>query len=62
MEDERMPEKVRGIEITFPVAVELTKDDQRELQDVVRKICKRYEEQNPGRVVGLFGYLVTETK
>ena len=51
-----MPEKVRGIEIAFPVAVELTRDDQIELQDVVRKICKRYEEQNPGRVMWLFGY------
>lgn len=51
-----MPEKVHGIEISFAVPVELSRDDQKELQDTVSKICKRYEKQNPGRVMWLFGY------
>lgn len=51
-----MPDKVIGIEISFPVAVELSRDDQTVLREVVRKICKRYEEENPERVMWLFGY------
>lgn len=51
-----MSNKIAGIEITFNAPVELTAEHQKELQDIVSKICKHYESENPGRVMWLFGY------
>lgn len=49
--DEHTGETTRGIEITFPVAVELTNDDQRQLDAVAGEICDRYKRAHPGRVM-----------
>lgn len=46
---------LRGIEITFPAAVEITSDEQRVIHDVVRMICQRYENEHPERVMWPFG-------
>ena len=47
---------ISQIEVTFPVPVTLTNDEQREIHDVIGKICSRYEVENPGRVMWVFGY------
>lgn len=45
------PGETYQIKITFPVGVELTHEDQDGLIDLADKICKRYEAQNPDRVM-----------
>lgn len=50
-----MAEDTRRIEITFPVPVELTNDDQRILDAATAEICRRYERAHPGRVMWPFG-------
>lgn len=39
------------IKITFPVGIELTREDQYGLIELAGRICKRYEAQNPDRVM-----------
>ena len=47
--------KTRQIIVTFPVGVDLG-EEERELHDLVSRICKRYEAANPGRVMWPFGW------
>lgn len=56
-----MTADTREISITFPTKVELTKDDHRTLHELLERICKRYEAENPGRVMwtGEWGGLCT---
>ena len=46
-----VPGETYQIKITFPVGVELTREDQDGLIDLADRICKRYEAQNPDRVM-----------
>jgi hypothetical protein len=46
-----MSEDTSRIEITFPVPVELTNDDQRVIDAITAEICRRYERCHPGRVM-----------
>lgn len=43
--------KITAIEITFPVAVELTNEEQQELDAFAGRICDRWQSENPGRVM-----------
>lgn len=56
-----MGEDLRYITIDFPVPVELTDQDRRDLHEFASRICKRYEAAHPGRVmwVGEVGYPIT---
>lgn len=56
-----MSADTREISITFPTKVDLSKDDYRVLHDLLDRICKRYEAENPGRVMwaGEWGGLCT---
>lgn len=45
------PGETYQIKITFPVGVDLTREDQESLIEIADKICKRYEAQNPDRVM-----------
>lgn len=47
--------KISQIEISFPLGVELTNDDQRALIAIASRICDRYEAENPSRVMWPFG-------
>jgi hypothetical protein len=44
------------IKITFPVGVEITREDQDKLFDLTESICKRYEAVNPDRVMWPAGF------
>lgn len=43
--------EVRGIEITFPVAVEMTNDDGRVLDALAGEMCERWKRAHPGRIM-----------
>lgn len=45
----------RGIEITFPVAVEIPKGFYQKLDEVITDVCKHYMATHPGRVMWTFG-------
>jgi len=47
--------KITGIEISFPVGVELTNKDMQALDRLLTRVCDRYEEANPKRVMWPFG-------
>lgn len=47
--------KIRRIEIDFPEPVALRDDDRRTLDALLARICRRYEDQHPGRVMWPFG-------
>ena len=47
--------KLRRIEICFPVSVEITAEEQRQLHEILGKICLRYEADHPDRVMWIFG-------
>lgn len=47
--------KIASIEVNFPEFVELSEQDQRDLVDLVARICRRYEMQNIARVMWPFG-------
>jgi len=51
-----MTGKIRAIEISFPVGVDVNDKDLQALDRVVSRICKRYEEANPQRVMWPFGH------
>lgn len=44
------------LEINFPVAVEVSQEAQRKLDEVAAMICKDFEAANPGRVMWPFGH------
>lgn len=46
--------RIACIEITFPEFVELSEDDQRDLVELISRICDRYETANAGRVMWPF--------
>lgn len=46
-----MAEDTSRIEITFPVPVELTNDDQRVIDAIAAEVCDRWERAHPGRVM-----------
>jgi len=50
-----MSEDTLKIEISFPVKVELTQDDMRQLDAITGEICDRYEVAHPGRVMWAAG-------
>lgn len=41
---------IQAIHISFPVAVELTNDDMRMIDNIAGEICDRYQAAHPGRV------------
>lgn len=43
--------KINKIEVVFPLQVEMSNNLQQELCEVIRKICKEYEKNNPGRAM-----------
>ncbi len=43
--------KLRGIEISFPVGVELPDGWERALDSLVNMVCEKYERENPARVM-----------
>jgi hypothetical protein len=47
--------KCLRIEANFPVPVEIPKEQYQKLIDVLSEICKVYEEQNPRRIMWVFG-------
>lgn len=47
--------KIRTIEIVFPVAVDLENEDQRVIDEIISRVCRRYVAENPGRTMWLFG-------
>jgi hypothetical protein len=49
-------DRVVRIEIAFPIAVEMTEDDMRMLDNFANEICERYERANPGRVMWPAGH------
>lgn len=44
------------IEITFSVMVEFPDGFEQELSELIDKICKKYEAENPGRSMWCFGH------
>lgn len=49
-------DKIRAIEITFPVAVELPDGFDRVLDSMVDMVCKQYEREHPTEVMWPAGY------
>ena len=47
--------KVSRIEIDFPGLVELPKEFERSLHELVQTVCGHYEKENPGMVMWVFG-------
>lgn len=47
--------KVRAIEITFPVEVDLSDDEQRDLVRLASLLCKRWERKHPYSVMWAAG-------
>lgn len=47
---------VRRIEVDFPVPVELSNEDQKALYDLLSRICEKYEESHPCRIMWVFGW------
>lgn len=47
--------KVRSIEITFPVEVELTNQDQQDLVELATRLCRRWERKHPYSVMWAAG-------
>lgn len=45
----------RAIEIVFAEPVELTREDEKQLVDLADRICRRYQEAHPARVMWPFG-------
>lgn len=43
--------KIKKIEIQFPVDVEIPKDWDRRLHDMVREVCEQYKKENPERTM-----------
>ena len=43
------------IEISFPIGVEITSEQQQELDKVISSICDVYNKQNPKRIMWPFG-------
>lgn len=43
------------IEVSFPLGVEITSEQQQELTKVISSICDSYNKQNPTRVMWPFG-------
>ncbi|WP_374572599.1 hypothetical protein [Phenylobacterium sp.] len=56
-----MAEDTRSILVTFPAPVEISREIERALHDLVHTICKGYEAGHPGRVMWVagFGGLIT---
>jgi hypothetical protein len=50
-----MTTKISSIEVSFPVAVEVSNEDMHALDDALTAICTRYERDNPGRIMWVFG-------
>lgn len=50
-----MAAKLRRIEVTFPVPVDMPDDFQQRLVELIDAVCKAYEAENPGRVMWPFG-------
>lgn len=50
-----MTSEIVKIEISFPCALALTREEERQLDDVITAVCKRYEREHPGRVMWLAG-------
>ncbi len=46
-----MSEPTHQILVTFPVGIELHRDDEKALHELIGRICKRYETAHPGRVM-----------
>lgn len=46
---------MRGIEITFPVDVEVTDGFYQKLDALLGEVCKQYVKTHPGRVMWVFG-------
>ncbi|MFO1209715.1 MAG: hypothetical protein U1E40_10890 [Amaricoccus sp.] len=40
---------IHQIEIAFPVAMDLTPEEERAMTDAIGNICDRYEREHPGR-------------
>lgn len=60
--EEEYCENTTAIEVTFPVAVNLSDDQQRRLVEVIGGICKEYERNHPDRVMwaaGIGGRMLT---
>lgn len=51
-----MAAETHQIMVTFPTGIELSRDEERDLQALVSAICKRYEGDHPGRVMWAAGY------
>lgn len=47
--------KVKRIEATFPVPVELSQEHQKALDQILGAICAEYVKANPDRVMWVFG-------
>lgn len=43
------------IEVSFPLGVEITSEQQKELDKVISSICDSYNKQNPTRIMWTFG-------
>lgn len=48
--------KIQGIEVSFGAPVELERDLEEALQDIIDEICRRYKKAHPDRVMWLSGY------
>lgn len=48
--------QIYRLEVSFPCGVEVTDDDARILDGLAAEICRRYERENPGRVMWPFGH------
>lgn len=52
-----MSEKLTaGIEISFPVGVDISRENQIRLDEVVTAICRDYEATHPGRIMWPAGF------
>jgi hypothetical protein len=51
-----MPADTCEIIVTFPVPVELSREEESALDALLRTVCKRYEAANPGRVMWAAGW------
>lgn len=51
-----MGEPTHQILVTFPVGIDLHRDDERALHDLIEVICKRWRAANPGRVMWAGGW------
>jgi hypothetical protein len=47
--------KISRIEVQFPCAVAVDDDIQKELDQCLTKICRRWKKANPGRTMWVFG-------